>query len=104
MDPDTNQDRAFVDREALRASIEQELRTAASEDSLDAIIHSLHCVLGHHLRAAWNGLRDEVADLLLRGMFEDIPVLEPGHFLPKYQGSSDSLQVPETRYEPGPSV
>lgn len=104
MDQDTNQAPDIIDRQALRTRIEQDLRTAACDDALDAIIHSLNCVLAQHLRAAWKGLRDEVADLLLRNEFDDIPVLKPRHFLPKYQGSSDSLQVPESRYGPGPSV
>ncbi len=82
MAPDANQARPLIDRAVLRERVETFLKTTASDEALEAVIHSLECVLGQHLRAAWNGLRDEVADLILRGEFEDIPVLEPRHFLP----------------------
>lgn len=104
MDRDTNQARPLIDRDVLRLRVEERLRTRATDEAVDAIIHSLECVLGQHLRAAWNNLRDEVADLVLRDEFEDIPLVEPRHFLPTYRGSSDTLQDPETGYEPGPSV
>lgn len=82
MDPDTNQARPLIDRKVLRERVEARLRTKASDEALDAMIHSLECVLGQHLRAAWHGLKEEVADLILKGEFEDIPTLEPRHFLP----------------------
>lgn len=72
----------LIDRDVLRQRVEAELNTSASAAALDALTHSLECVLGQHLRAAWNSLRDEVADLVLKDEFEDIPVLEPRHFLP----------------------
>lgn len=72
----------LIDRDVLRERVEAELKTKASDEALDAMTHSLECVLGQHLRAAWHGLKEEVADLVLNDEFEDIPVLEPRHFLP----------------------
>ena len=77
-----NPARPLIDRTVLRERVEDRLKTTASAEALDAIIHSLECVLGQHLRAAWHGLKEEVADLVLNSDFEDIPVLEPRHFLP----------------------
>ncbi len=104
MDSDTNQAKPLIDREVLRQRIKTRLRTTATDKALDALTHSLNCVLSQRLDAAWNALRDEVADLVVKGEFEDIPELRPEHFLPTHQHLFDSVQDPEPGYEPGPSV
>lgn len=104
MDSDTNQPMPLLDRDVLRQRIKTRLRTTATGEALDALAHSLDCVLSQHLDAAWNALRDEVADLVVKDEFEDIPELRPQHFLPTHQHLFDSVQDPQPGYEPGPSV
>lgn len=104
MDSDTNQPSHFIDRQALQSIVESRLKTKATVEALDALAHSAWCVLTQHLDAGRNGLKQEVADRLIDGTFEDIPHLEPRHFLPSHQHLFDSIEVPETGYEPGPSV
>lgn len=82
MRSDEHEDAGIINPQALRMHVETHLQTRCSEESLAAIAHSLDCVLRQHLRGAWHGLKEEVADLLVKEEFEDIPVLEPRHFMP----------------------
>ena len=101
---DTNQPQPLIDIEVLRSRIKARLQTTATGQAIEALCHSLHCVLSQHLNAAWNAIRDEVADLVVKGEFEDIPALRPEHFLPSHQHLFDSPQKPRPGYEPGPRV
>lgn len=101
---DTNQTEPLVNREVLLARIKARLQTTSTDEAIEALCHSLQCVLSQHLDAAWNSIRDEVSHLVVKGEFEDIPALRPGHFLPSHQHLFDSPQKPKPGYEPGPRV